>query len=525
MECFEVVRRSIDNRGKIRYHKVLYTFRIAWVAEEGEFLERNYYMGVLANLQPERVFYYFEEITRIPHGSGNMGPISEYLVDFAKKKGLVYYLDEFRNVIIRKPATVGYEQEPTLILQGHMDMVAVKTPECAKDMLKEGLDIAIDGDYIYAKATTLGGDDGIAIAYALAILEAEDLQHPRLEVIITVDEEIGLLGAGLIDLSMLEGNRMINLDSEEEGVFWTSCAGGAGADCVLPVQRQQQTGKAVELVVDGLLGGHSGCEIHKEHGNANCLMARILYGLAKELPLQLVSLGGGVADNAIPRRTEAVILVVDADVQKLQDKVNLLGKEIKEELGGKDPDFCIMVHEKECMTCQTLTHEVTLQVLRFLVALPNGILAMSGDVPGLVETSLNMGVLRLKEQELHAQFSVRSSVESAKDALIAKLQAVTELAGGSVVISGAYPGWKYRVDSPLRDKMIRVYQEMYGVQPKLEAIHAGLECGILGSKIADLDCISLGPNMYNVHTTEEKLSISSTAKVWKYLVKLLAEKD
>ncbi|MBQ7934189.1 MAG: aminoacyl-histidine dipeptidase [Lachnospiraceae bacterium] len=482
-------------------------------------------MGVLENLQPERVFYYFEQISRIPHGSGNIRQISDYLVSFAQEHRLMHIQDEAGNVIICKPATEGYEKEPALILQGHMDMVAVKTPDCTKDMLTEGLDLAVDGDFVYAENTTLGGDDGIAIAYALAILESREIKHPKLEVIITVDEEIGLLGAGAIDLSMLEGHRMINLDSEEEGVFWTSCAGGAGADCMIHVAREAVTGLAIELIVDGLQGGHSGCEIHKEHGNANCLMARILYDVAGEYDMNLIELDGGVADNAIPRLTRALVMVAPEQVEQLQAVLSEKQQQIALELGSKDPDFKLQVRVQGQGTYHGLNVQDTLQALRFLVALPGGVIAMSGDVPGLVETSLNMGVLKLGEEQLHAQFSVRSSVESAKDALLDKLQAIVELAGGQLTVSGSYPGWKYRVDSPLREKMVRVYQEMYGVQPKVEAIHAGLECGILSSKISDMDCISLGPDMFNVHTTEEKLSISSTAKVWDYLVRLLGEKD
>ncbi len=482
-------------------------------------------MSVLANLQPEKVFFYFEEISRIPHGSGNIERISDYLVEFAKQRGLKYYQDEAKNVIIMKQATSGYEKEPAVILQGHMDMVAVKTPDSTKDMKTEGLDIAIDGDYIYAKETSLGGDDGIAIAYALAILDADNLQHPKLEVVITVDEEIGLLGAGSIDLSMLEGNRMINLDSEEEGIFWTSCAGGATADCGLKVARESCTGVAIKILLDGLQGGHSGCEIHKEHGNSNALAGRMLYGLTKEFQVALLSLQGGLADNAIPRQTEMVLIVAEKDIEAVSGRIAQIGAQMGEELGVKDPDFKVSLNVLECGAYQALGAADTRRVAAFLTVLPGGVMAMSADIPGLVETSLNMGVLKTDEASVHAQFSVRSSVESAKAALLDKLQAVCVLAGGEMENSGSYPGWKYRVESPLRDKMVRVYEEMYGRKPKVEAIHAGLECGILGSKIADLDCVSMGPDMFNVHTTEEKLSISSTAKVWNYLVRLLEEKD
>ncbi len=482
-------------------------------------------MGILSNLQPERVFYYFEQIAQIPHGSGNIRQISDYLVSCARKMDLEYVQDADGNVIIKKPAASGYEQEPVVILQGHMDMVAVKTTDSAKDMLTEGLDLAIDGDYIYAKNTTLGGDDGIALAYALAILEDKSLQHPALEVIATVDEEIGLLGAGSIDLSDLKGHRMINLDSEEEGIFWTSCAGGASTDCTLQVHRELCQGMAVQVTVDGLLGGHSGAEIHKERGNSNVIMARILYAAASQMPLYLISLNGGLADNAIPRRTQAMVLLETENAEEFCSCVKQLEVQITDELGVKDPDFFVETVKVGQRSEMAVPAAEVPRLLQFLVGLPGGIMAMSADVPGLVETSLNMGVLRLEEEALHAQFSVRSSVESAKNALLQKLEAITALAGGEAKTAGEYPGWKYRVDSPLREKMIRVYQNMYGKLPKVEAIHAGLECGILGSKIEDLDCVSMGPDMFHVHTTEERLSIASTARVWEYLVQLLAEKD
>lgn len=483
-------------------------------------------MGVLSNLEPKNVFHYFEEITKIPHGSGNVQQISDYLVSFAKERGLTYIQDELKNVIIIKEAASGYEQEPPVILQGHMDMVAVKKPDCDIDMKTEGLRVAVRGDEIYAEGTSLGGDDGIAVAYSMALLDSDTVKHPRLEVVITVDEEVGMDGARGIDLSMLTGNRMINLDSEDEGIFLTSCAGGARVRCTLPFQFKERRGTAVELAVGGLIGGHSGAEIHKERGNSNCLFGRVLYRLSEKADVSLCHVEGGLADNAIPRETNALIIVDEKDCETLSAVVKEIEAEVKTELATKDPDVYFSFGKREAGSFGCMTPEDTRRAAAFLCALPNGVQAMSADMPGLVETSLNLGILKLEKNEaLKAEFSVRSSVESAKHDLIGRLEAVTKLAGGNSVVSGDYPGWKYRKDSPLRDKMIAVYEKMYGESPKVEAIHAGLECGILGSKIKDLDCVSIGPKMHDIHTTEETLSISSTRRVWEYLVNLLEEKD
>lgn len=481
-------------------------------------------MGVLSSLEPKKVFGYFEEITKIPHGSGNVEQISDYLVSFAKERNLFCIQDEWKNVIMVKEATTGYENEPAVILQGHMDMVAVKKPNCEIDMKKEGLQVAIDGDNIYAQGTSLGGDDGIAVAYALAILDSDDLKHPRLEVIITVDEEVGMDGAREIDLSMLKGHRMLNLDSEEEGIFLTSCAGGARMDCRLDLEVGTVVGVSYELVIGGLLGGHSGAEIHKERGNSNCLFGRLLWKVAEAMPVTLMAVEGGLADNAIPRETKAVLVVGKEDEAAFQNLVAKLSAEMAEELATKDPNFGLQVNRGEEGSFACVTAVDTRKAAAFLAALPNGVQGMSADMPELVETSLNLGILKYEDGTLHAEFALRSSVESAKEALVEKVAAVVTLAGGSYEISGDYPGWKYRVDSPLREKMIVLYEKMYGVKPKVEAIHAGLECGLLGSKIADLDCVSFGPQMCDIHTTEETLSISSTVRVWEYLIRLLEEK-
>ncbi len=482
-------------------------------------------MGVLSKLEPKNVFAFFEEITRIPHGSGNVQQISDYLVRFAKDRNLFYVQDELKNVIIVKEATDGYENEPTVILQGHMDMVAVKKPDCSIDMKTQGLKVAVRGDEVYAEGTSLGGDDGIAVAYALALLDSKTIRHPRLEVILTVDEEVGMDGARGIDLSMLKGNRMVNLDSEDEGVFLTSCAGGARVKCFMPLQVMRREGVAVEVEIGGLLGGHSGGEIHKERGNSNCIFGRLIYRIGKSLPVSVAGVRGGLADNAIPRETRATLIIEEGDREALLAVLDALEKELQVELAVRDAG--IYIRTKQCGRGEfdCVTAEDTARMAAFLIALPGGVQAMSADIPGLVETSLNLGIMEYENGRLMAEFSVRSSVESAKYALIDRLCAVTALAGGSNRVTGDYPGWQYRRESPLRDKMVALYEKLYGVQPKVEAIHAGLECGILGSKIANLDCVSMGPQMTAIHTTEETLSISSTKRVWEYLVALLEEKE
>ncbi|MGN0423869.1 MAG: aminoacyl-histidine dipeptidase [Acetatifactor sp.] len=482
-------------------------------------------MGALSTLEPNSVFHFFEEICKIPHGSGNIEQISDYLVAFARERGLYCVQDELKNVVIVKEATAGYEKEPAVILQGHMDMVAVKKPDCSIDMKTEGLKLGVNGDEIYAEGTSLGGDDGIAVAYSLALLDARDIPHPKLEVIITVDEEVGMDGATFIDLSMITGNRMVNLDSEDEGIFLVSCAGGARVKCSHPLIRKPVQGVRYTVRIGGLQGGHSGCEIQKERGNSNCLFGRVLYQIGREMNVALLSVNGGLADNAIPRETVAEVVVDEEKCEAFEQALQAITAEIAAELITRDPLFEIVAVRRECGEFSAIPADRTEQLCAYLFSLPNGVQTMSADMPGLVETSLNLGILRTDAEEFVAEFSVRSSVESAKKALIQRLRAMTGLIGGQTAVSGDYPGWKYRKDSPLRDKMIAVFQQMYGRDPQVEAIHAGLECGILGSKIRDLDCVSIGPDMKNIHTTEETLSISSTKRVWEYLCALLARKD
>ena len=482
-------------------------------------------MSVLGKLEPQRVFNYFEEITKIPHGSGNVDAISNYLAEFAKEQGLFYIQDELKNIIIVKEASKGYEKDPAVILQGHMDMVAVKSPDCNIDLKQEGLQVATEGDMVYAKGTSLGGDDGIAVAYALAILESDTIKHPRLEVVFTVDEEVGMEGATGIDLSMLTAKRMLNLDSEDEGILLTGCAGGVRQKCTLTLRQREQKGITYKITVKGLLGGHSGVEIHKERGNAINLLGRILCEIGRACTFHLMHAEGGEADNAIPREASAVILLSDSEESVLEAIVSRLNREIAKELATRDGNVQIVFLKLGTTAAMCAEANDTHRASGFLWALPNGVQCMSADVEGLVETSLNLGVLRYEAGEFSVTISLRSSVESAKKALVEKVAAITRLAGGSYTLAGDYPGWKYSADSPLRDKMVRIYEAMYGEKPKVEAVHAGLECGIIADKIPDLDCVSFGPQMENIHTTEERLSISSTRRVWEYLLKILEERE
>ena len=473
------------------------------------------------NLQPANVFRYFEEIAAIPHGSRNTKAISDYLVNFAKEHKLEYYQDEANNVVIIKEATAGYEQADPIIIQGHMDMVCEKENGCTIDFEKDGLDLYVDGDFLKARGTTLGGDDGIAVAYTLAIMDADDLSHPRLEVVITVDEEIGMLGADVIDLSMLKGHKMLNIDSDVEGHFLTSCAGGMHIETRLPVSYEEANGVLYSVCVTGLEGGHSGAEIDKEHGNANIIMGRVLKTLEAEVEYGIVSLAGGLKDNAIPRECCAELLVNPEDTKAFEAILEQLKPVLANEFMASDKDVTIVYEAKGEQKASVLGVPAQTKVIFYLRNVPNGVQNMSRIMPGLVETSLNLGIMELQEECLYMVTSVRSSVSSRKTDLADKLEHLTEFLGGEITIGGDYPAWEYKADSDIRDTISAVYKELFNEEPVFEAIHAGLECGILSGKIENLDCVSFGPNNYDIHTPKERLSISSTEKVWKLLVEFL----
>ncbi len=480
-------------------------------------------MRVLENLQPQRVFYYFEEIAKIPHGSGNTKQISDYLVSFAKEHALEYYQDELNNVIIIKEATAGYEKAEPVIIQGHMDMVCEKESGCPIDFEKDGLELYIEDGFVKAKDTTLGGDDGIAVAYSLALLESTEYAHPRLEVVITVDEETGMSGAYGIDLSMLKGKKMLNIDSDEEGVFLTSCAGGTAVKAAIPVNRNTETGVVLKVTVNGLFGGHSGGEIHKEHGNADILMGRVLNNLAKELPFGIIHLAGGLKDNAIPRECVADILVPEECVLRATEIIAENSETLKKELFASDGAVQVICTNEGVQEAGILDFVSLNKVLCYLRMVPNGVQHMSQAISGLVETSLNLGIMELKEDALITETSIRSSVGSRKADLRDKLINIIELVGGEAEVIGDYPAWEYKADSKLREEIATAYQNVYGVAPEFTAIHAGLECGILSEKIEGLDCVSFGPQNFDIHTPKERLNIESTERVWNFLVEYLKQ--
>ena len=472
----------------------------------------------LAGLEPANVFGYFEKICSIPHGSRNTKKISDYLVSFAQEHGIRYIQDELNNVILFQEGTCGYEDHDPVILQGHMDMVCEKDEDCPLDMAVDGLDVTHDGESIFARGTTLGGDDGIAVAYALALLADKSIPHPPLEVIITVDEEIGMEGAAGIDLSMLKGRTLVNLDSEDEGVFTVSCAGGARGTITLPVQRRAVYGPCVRLTVEGLQGGHSGVEIHKNRANANKVMGEFLSRVQKLMPLCLTSFSGGSKDNAIPRSCQTTLIALGMHIERINDVAEQLQKEIREQYD--EPEAVVRGDDVDAFGGNALTSECTSQVIALLCSAPNGVQAWSKDIPGLVQTSLNLGVAKLGE-EMSLTFAVRSSVNQEKRDLLAELQKLAKFYEGGYSQMGDYPAWEYKADSRLRETMVSIYKKMFEKDPEVVAIHAGLECGLLSEKLPGLDCVSVGPQMHDIHTSREKLDIASTRRTWEFLLEVL----
>ena len=472
----------------------------------------------LSGLEPKSVFTYFEQLCAIPHGSGNTKGISDYLVSFAKEHHIRYIQDSLNNVLLFGEGTCGYEDHDPVIIQGHMDMVCEKDADCPINMDTDGLDITHDGEFVFAKGTTLGGDDGIAVAYALALLADKSIPHPPLEVIITVDEETGMDGATGIDLSILKGRTMLNIDSEEEGVFTVSCAGGAKATVSMPVTRRAVYGPCVKLTVEGLQGGHSGVEIHKNRANANKVMGELLGRVQKLMPVCITKLQGGAKDNAIPRSCEVTLVALGMYIERINEITEQLQAEIREQFD--EPDVIIRGDDVDALGGNALTTECSAKVIALLNAAPNGVQAWSKDIEGLVQTSLNLGIVTL-DDELHLTWAVRSSVNKEKAELLEKLSELAKFYEGSCHFRGDYPAWEYKKDSALRDTMVQVYTAMFGNKPEVVAIHAGLECGLLSEKLPGLDCVSIGPNMKDIHTSRERLEIASVKRTWHFLLEVL----
>ena len=475
-------------------------------------------MAVLGGLEPQRVFHWFEEICRIPHGSGHTKALSDYLVSFAEKRGLAVRQDALGNVIMKKPATPGYESAPAVLLQGHMDMVCEKEPGCEKDMDTQGLDLAVDGDTVYAVGTTLGADDGIAVAMILALLESEELPHPALEAVLTVDEETGMTGASGIDVSDLRSRLLINLDSEVEGIFTAGCAGGAMSRISLPVKREAFAGELCEITVSGLTGGHSGIEIDQGRANADVLLGRVLYAVSRAAAMRMVSVAGGNMDNAIPTTATAVLMVESRE--EAAAACRAMEAVFRREYAVADGNVTVEISPLQAGPLP-MDADSTRRVLTLLQCAPNGVQEMSREVEGMVQTSLNLGILTTTEGGVQASFCVRGNINSQKEMLLHRLELLGEALGGTYSVSGVYPAWEYRADSPLRSLMSEIFAEQYGHAPTVEVIHAGVECGLLADKLPGLDCVSIGPDLTQIHTPRERMHIASVRRTWALVTETL----
>lgn len=480
--------------------------------------------SVISNLKPQAVFKYFEEITRIPRGSGNEKGISDYLVNFANNSGFEVIQDKALNIIIKKPGTAGYENSPGVILQGHMDMVNEKNSSTIHDFNKDPLKLRVMDDMLYATDTTLGADNGIAIAMGMAILSSKDIPHPPIELLVTTEEETGMGGAMKLDMSKLKGRMLINIDSEEEGKLLVSCAGGIRVLMSLPVKREatRQGFKAYKLCVKGLKGGHSGAEIDKGRGNSIKILGRVLNSFSSDYDMQLASISGGSKMNAIPREAEAILLFDSSLISKVKDNISIWNETLKNELHTADPGIELSLEECE-IPKDALDKESSQKAIASLILMPCGIKTMSMDIKGLVESSDNLGVLVNKDDRIIYECAIRSSVKSLKYAILEEIKHLAALTGSTIETTGDYPEWQYNPVSPIRDTFVRVYKKLYDKEPEIYALHAGVECGLFKEKLPDLDMISFGVNLFDVHTPDEHLSISSTERGYEYLCEVLKE--
>ncbi len=468
-------------------------------------------------LSPKDVFKYFSEMSRIPRGSGNMKGIADYVENFAKENSLRSYRDAANNVVVYKNATAGYENSPSIILQGHLDIVCQKEADRDIDFERDGLDIYFDGEYVRARGTTLGADNGIAAAMILAVLASSDVAHPALEAVFTTDEEIGMLGAMALDMSVLSAKKLINLDSEEDDVLTVSCAGGSDFCVRIPTDRKKKSGTLVTLELTGLLGGHSGIEIDKGRVNADILAGRVLSHIKTDF--DIVSVEGGNKDNAIPCAHKATLVTDDPEAltHELGEYLELVKKEISE----REPEFTYKITVGDSGEYNVFSVACKKDILYTLLLVPNGVIDMSAGIKGLVETSLNLGVLATDESEIRLGFALRSNKKSGLAFIEERLCAFFGRINCEIETGGHYPPWEYKEDSALQKLFCECYKAQRGVEPKVEAIHAGLECGTFASKIDGLDCIAIGPTMFDVHTTGERLLVSSVERTYELILDIL----
>ncbi len=471
------------------------------------------------------VLNYFDKISKIPRCSGNEKEISDFLVSFARTKNLEVEQDESLNVLIKKPAFPGYENAPAVIIQGHMDMVCDKNKSKEHDFETDPIELRIEGDMLYAKDTTLGADNGIAVAYALALLDSNDIPHPPLRILLTTEEEVGLKGAAALKSEFLEGDMLINIDCEEEGILFSSCAGGIRAThFVEAVWGNPEKDYIPYLIyVKGLKGGHSGAEINKGRGNANKLMGRFLNALSGEVGFQIGKINGGSKMNTIPREAEVTIYIKPSDENKLKAEIEEWNTIFKKELRTKDPDIILNAGKVTERGVKVLSKETTEKIINLLVVMPDGVQTMSGDIEGLVESSTNLGVVSTSDSGILVESAIRSNIKSLKYNILNQLKAITNILNIKLDTDSDYPEWEYQPDSKLREIFSTVYKDMYQKELKIAAIHAGLECGFFKEKNKNLDIVAFGPDLYDVHTPDEHINIPSLKRTWKYLLNVLKE--
>ena len=474
--------------------------------------------------QPEAVLKFFEKICSIPHGSYHTEKLADYLTDFAKERKLKFVRDDAGNVIIFKKASEGCSDAAPLILQGHMDMVLEKNSDVTRDLEKQPVQLVCENGVLHARGTTLGGDDGIAVAMMLAILDDDTLRHPDLECVFTTNEEVGMLGAAALDTSPLKGRRMINLDSESEGVFTVGCAGGAEEIFTIPFVKKPRSGMKLSVKINGLRGGHSGSCIGLGRANADVLMARLLYRLIRKSEVRLVSIEGGTKDNAIPRECSAELLLpATVDQQMISRQISKTLKEFHTEYEGTDPDINMDYSWTDLSRVETyaISRTTTKKIVKFLMAAPNGLIETTPGDRNMPQTSLNLGILHTGDSELTAVWLVRSSINSQKKFIMNRLDCLAALADAQIRTEGEYPAWEYVSQSELRDVMNSIYQKMTGRKPEIEIIHGGVECGLLAAKMDGLDCVSIGPDMEGIHTPDEQLKLDSVERTWEFVKAVL----
>lgn len=478
----------------------------------------------ILNLQPAALWKNFYELTQIPRPSKKEDKIQEFMVSFGKSLGLETIKDEVGNVIIRKPATPGMENRQGVILQGHLDMVPQKNSDTKHNFETDPIDARVDGEWVKANGTTLGADNGMGVAAAMAILQSKDIQHGPIEALFTCDEETGMTGAFGLKGGILHGDILMNLDSEDEGELYIGCAGGTNANVSLSYEESEVPNDvtAFKLSVTGLKGGHSGVDIHLGRGNSNKVLNRFMWEASMDLGLRLSSIDGGSLRNAIPRESFAVVTVPNSNIHQFHNAVKAFEGIVRKELSAVEPDMKVTAVETE-MPAYLMDEKAQRALLFSVYGCPNGVIRMSNEMPGLVETSTNLAIVKSDKGNVNISCLLRSSVDSAKEDLEQMMQSVFELAGAKVIFNGQYPGWKPNPDSVILKQMQNIYQKKYGKIPEIKAIHAGLECGLLGGVYKNWDMISFGPTIRYPHSPDEKVNIETVQKFYDFLVETLKQ--